>query len=128
MKTNEERIAELTDKGVLSLVRGRLDEAETYFMQAARLGDPAGLLTLGIEYEQGRSWNRNLRKAQYLYMQCLKYYHSICRTREEFESKTISVTSQMTQVTTKINREMDAASATSPITTPLESDCKLLEC
>jgi hypothetical protein len=134
MKTNGEKIAELNDKAVISLVKGRLDEAETYLMQAARLGDPAGLLTLGIEYEQGRSWNRDLRKAQYLYMQCLKYYHSICKTREEFEAKTISVTSQMTQVSVKINRELDAATPTPAASstanaTPIpEDDCKVTEC
>jgi hypothetical protein len=95
----------LVDRGVQALVKGRLDEAETQFTLAARLGEPAGLLTLGIEYELGRSWNRDLRKAQHLYMRCLSHYHSICMSKEEFEAKTVSVTSQLTQVNVKINRQ-----------------------
>lgn len=107
----QDKAESLCDRGIQALVKGRMDEAETQFTLAARMGEPGGLLALGIEYEQGRSWNRNLRKAQYLYMQCLSYYHRQCETKDEFEAKTVSVTSQLTQVNIKINRQSCAVTA-----------------
>lgn len=90
------------DAGVNALLKGRLDEAETYFMCAARLGDPSGLLPLGIEYEMGRLENRDLFRARYLYMRAMSYYYMYCDTKEELEANTVSIVPQIEQVTKKI--------------------------
>jgi len=108
IKTQKDRqkdAQDLIDAGVNALVKRRIDEAESYFMRAARFGDPSGLLTIGIEYEQGALETRDLYRARYLYMKCMSYYHMNCSTKAELEYNTVSVVSQIEQVTRKIKTQ-----------------------
>ena len=104
-KDRQKDAQDLIDAGVNALVKRRIDEAESYFMRAARFGDPSGLLTIGIEYEQGALETRDLYRARYMYMKCMSYYHMNCSSKAELEYNTVSVVSQIEQVTRKIKTQ-----------------------